>query len=95
MVTAPAGGMSSFALGFRTDRALAIAPDCSPVGGLVDSRHGEERSLAISEGEIEELREEATALADRAKGTARQAEILADRIKDLEKQVVKKRPSTR
>jgi FtsZ-binding cell division protein ZapB len=45
--------------------------------------------------EIEELREEATALADRAKRTARQAEILADRIKDLEKQVVKKRPSTR
>jgi hypothetical protein len=45
--------------------------------------------------EIEELREEATALPDGAKRTARQAEILADRIKDLEKQVVKKRPSTR
>jgi septal ring factor EnvC (AmiA/AmiB activator) len=43
--------------------------------------------------EIEELREEAAALADRAKRTARQAEILVDRIKDLEKQVIKKRPS--
>jgi hypothetical protein len=39
--------------------------------------------------EIEELREEAAALADRAKKTARQAEVLAERIKYLEKQLVK------
>jgi predicted nuclease with TOPRIM domain len=40
--------------------------------------------------EIEELREEAAALADRAKKTARQAEVLASRIKDLEKEVAKR-----
>ena len=38
--------------------------------------------------EIQELREEAAALADRAKKTARLAEVLANRIKDLEKEVV-------
>jgi FtsZ-binding cell division protein ZapB len=54
----------------------------------------EDRSQSLR-SEIEELREEAAALADRAKKTARQAEVLADRIKDLEKQVVKQRPSTR
>jgi TATA-binding protein-associated factor Taf7 len=54
-----------------------------------------DRSSQSLRSEIEELREEATELADRAKRTARQAEILADRIKDLEKQVVKKRPSPR
>jgi predicted nuclease with TOPRIM domain len=39
--------------------------------------------------EIEELREEAAALADRAKRTARQAEIVVERIKRLEAQIVK------
>lgn len=48
----------------------------------------EDRSVS-SRNEIEELREEATALADRAKKTARQAEVLANRIKDLETKVAK------
>jgi len=47
----------------------------------------EDRSASLR-NEIEELREEATALADRAKKTARQAEVLANRIKELEKKVV-------
>jgi FtsZ-binding cell division protein ZapB len=41
--------------------------------------------------EIEELREEAAALADRTKRTARQAEVLADRIKHLEGQLAKEK----
>jgi hypothetical protein len=40
-------------------------------------------------GEIEDLKEEAAALADRAKRTARQAEVLAERIKHLESQLTK------
>jgi hypothetical protein len=36
--------------------------------------------------EIQELREEAVALADRARKTARLADVLAERIKNLEKQ---------
>jgi FtsZ-binding cell division protein ZapB len=39
--------------------------------------------------EIEELREEAAALADRAKKTAKQAEVLAERIKHIEGQLAK------
>lgn len=49
----------------------------------------EERSQSLH-GEIEELREEAAALADRAKRTARQAEVLTERLKHLESQVAKK-----
>jgi chromosome segregation ATPase len=48
----------------------------------------EDRSQSLR-NEIEELREEAAALADRAKRTARQAEVLAVRIKHLENQLVK------
>jgi predicted nuclease with TOPRIM domain len=40
--------------------------------------------------EIEELREEAAALAEKAKRTTRQAEILAGRIKNLEKELAKR-----
>lgn len=40
--------------------------------------------------EIQELREEAVALADRARKTARLADVLAERIKNLEKQVTGK-----
>jgi FtsZ-binding cell division protein ZapB len=50
--------------------------------------HKENRSASL-QNEIEELREEAAALADRAKKTVRQAEVLANRIKDLEKEVAK------
>jgi hypothetical protein len=46
----------------------------------------EDRSVSLR-SEIEELREEAAALADRAKKTARQAEILFDRIKKIEKEL--------
>lgn len=40
--------------------------------------------------EIQELKEEAAALADRTKKTARHAEVLAERIKYLETKVAKK-----
>ena len=50
----------------------------------------EDRSVSLR-SEIEELREEAAALADRAKRTARQAEVLADRIKQLEGQLAKQK----
>jgi FtsZ-binding cell division protein ZapB len=40
--------------------------------------------------EIEELKEEAAALADRAAKTARQAEVLSERIKHLESQLAKR-----
>jgi oligoribonuclease (3'-5' exoribonuclease) len=46
-------------------------------------------SLALRD-EIQELREEAAALADRAKKTARLADVLAERLKNLEKQVTDK-----
>jgi FtsZ-binding cell division protein ZapB len=49
----------------------------------------EDRSVSLR-SEIEELKEEAAALADRAKKTARQAETLAARIKQLESQLAKK-----
>jgi hypothetical protein len=49
----------------------------------------EDRSSALR-NEIQELREEATALADRAKKTARLADVLAEKIKHLEKQVTDK-----
>jgi FtsZ-binding cell division protein ZapB len=39
--------------------------------------------------EVEELREEAAALSDRAKKTARHAEILAERIENLGTQMAK------
>jgi hypothetical protein len=48
----------------------------------------EDRSNLLR-GEIEDLKEEAVALADRAKRTARQAQILAERIKHLESQLSK------
>ena len=50
----------------------------------------EDRSVSLR-SEIEELREEAAALADRAKITARQAEVLADRIKQPEGQLAKQK----
>ena len=40
--------------------------------------------------EIQELQEEAAALTDRAKKTARQAEVLSERIKHLQTQIAKK-----
>jgi FtsZ-binding cell division protein ZapB len=43
-----------------------------------------DRSASLR-NEIEELREEAAALSDKAKRTARQAEVLASRIQALEK----------
>jgi len=49
----------------------------------------EDRSLSLR-NEIEDLKEEAAALADRAKRTARQAEVLAERIKHLENQLTSK-----
>jgi FtsZ-binding cell division protein ZapB len=48
----------------------------------------EDRSESLR-NDIEELREEAAALSDRAKKTAHQAEILAERIKHLQTQVAK------
>ncbi len=50
----------------------------------------EDRSVSLR-SEIEELKEEAAALADRAKITARQAEVLANRIKRLEGQLAKQK----
>jgi hypothetical protein len=50
----------------------------------------EDRSESIR-SEIEELREEAAALADRVKRTARQAEVLAERIRQLEAQLAKRK----
>jgi septal ring factor EnvC (AmiA/AmiB activator) len=50
----------------------------------------EDRSLSLR-NEIQDLKEEAAALADRAKRTARQAEVLAKRIKHLESQLAAKR----
>jgi len=50
----------------------------------------EDRSASLRQ-EIEELKEEAAALAGRAKRTARQAEVLAERIKQLESQLTKKK----
>jgi hypothetical protein len=47
----------------------------------------EDRSESLR-NEVQELKEEA-ALADRAKKTARQAEVLSERIKHLETQIVK------
>jgi hypothetical protein len=49
----------------------------------------ENRSSSLRD-EIQELREEAAALADRAKKTARLADVLAERIKNLEKHVTDK-----
>jgi FtsZ-binding cell division protein ZapB len=50
----------------------------------------EDRSQTLR-SEIEELKEEAAALAERAKKTARQAAVLAERIKNLEGQLVKQK----
>src|SRR5450432_779391 len=50
----------------------------------------EDGSLSLR-NEIQDLKEEAAALADRAKRTARQAEVLAKRIKHLESQLAAKR----
>ena len=48
-----------------------------------------ENRSKLLQNEIEELKEDAAALAERAKRTARQAEVLADRIKHLENQLAK------
>jgi predicted nuclease with TOPRIM domain len=48
----------------------------------------EDRSEGLR-SEVEELREEAAALVERAKKTARHAEVLAERIKSLETQIAK------
>ena len=40
--------------------------------------------------EIQELKEEAAALTDRAKKTARHAEVLSERIEHLQTQIAKK-----
>ena len=48
----------------------------------------EDRSESLR-NEVQELKEEAAALADRAKKTARQAEVLSERIKHLETQIAK------
>jgi uncharacterized protein YigA (DUF484 family) len=50
----------------------------------------EDRSEVLR-NQIEELREEAAALVDRAKKTARHADDLAARIKNLENQLIKKK----
>jgi FtsZ-binding cell division protein ZapB len=50
-----------------------------------------ENSSEAVRSEIEELREEAATLADRAKRTVRQAEVLAERIKQLESQLPKRK----
>lgn len=49
----------------------------------------EDRSVSLR-NEIEELREEAAALAEKAKRTTRQAEILTGRIKNLENELAKR-----
>jgi FtsZ-binding cell division protein ZapB len=46
----------------------------------------EDRSESLR-NEVQELKEEAAALADRAKKTARQAEVLSERINRLETQI--------
>lgn len=50
----------------------------------------EDRSVSLR-SEIEELREEAAALAEKAKRTARQAVVLAERIKNLESQLPRRK----
>jgi len=50
----------------------------------------EDRSESLG-NQIDELREEASALANRAKKTARQADDLNERIKRLASQLVKKK----
>jgi FtsZ-binding cell division protein ZapB len=49
----------------------------------------DDRSAALRD-EIQELKEEAAALIDRAKKTARHAEVLSERIKHLQTQIAKK-----
>jgi hypothetical protein len=48
----------------------------------------EDRSESLR-NEVQELKEEADALAVRAKKTARQAQVLSERIKHLETQIAK------
>jgi len=48
----------------------------------------EDRSESLR-NEVQELKEEAAALVDRAKKTARQAEVLSERIGHLETQIAK------
>jgi hypothetical protein len=45
---------------------------------------------SVLRDEIQELQEEAAALTDRAKKTARLAELLSERIKHLQTQIAKK-----
>jgi septal ring factor EnvC (AmiA/AmiB activator) len=54
----------------------------------IPSAAKEDRSQSLR-NEIQELREEAAALADRTKQTARHAEVLAARIKYLESKLLK------
>jgi hypothetical protein len=49
-----------------------------------------DRSTSLRDA-IQELKEEASTLADRARKTARQAEDLNERIKHLEKQLARKK----
>jgi FtsZ-binding cell division protein ZapB len=48
----------------------------------------EDRSESLR-NEVQEVKEEAAALADRAKKAARHAEVLVERIKHLETQIAK------
>jgi predicted nuclease with TOPRIM domain len=48
----------------------------------------EDRSESLRD-EVQELQEEAAALTDRAKKTARHAEVLSERIKHLQTQIAK------
>jgi hypothetical protein len=52
-------------------------------------RMAKEDRLEWLRNDVQELKEEAAALADRAKKTARHAEVLAERIKHLETQIAK------
>jgi hypothetical protein len=54
------------------------------------SRVAEEDHSESVRNEVQELKEEAAALADRAKKTARHAEVLVERIKHLQTQIAKK-----
>ena len=56
------------------------------VGSLVMAKN--DRSALRDE--MQELQEEAAALTERAKKTARQAEVLSERIKHLQAQIAKK-----
>jgi septal ring factor EnvC (AmiA/AmiB activator) len=58
------------------------------VFGIMPTMPKEDR-FALLQDQLQELREEAAALADKIKRTARQAEVVAERINDLEVQIAK------